>query len=670
MTQSHSRVGVDIQRANMYNSGKSRLGWFVSAAAAPASVAAWLDVETAVSQHIKSSLQATGFWQTANSHSSGYRDAVGSWPSAVGASAATVAGNTTLRRGILATAVLILAVSAYLRQIQGLSVEASAALSAGLFAALLTGEAVVFALSFSPASTWPSLQDIDAHTGFRDWIILGAIGAGMVSIGLLNADSFLSIYGASLLILADLFGVISFMALFTAASAVGRRRMLSRLLTQRLEAAPSLASRVPDWLENDGTVSNYVREVDRSVAQGDSAAIHDLVEQLVTARAADSPFRSADALEIGIISRVAKGAIGGTVDGAVARAAMLDLVQSQLADVNDLTRWPADAALDRTAGLGQTSRFLACLSNACLILVQRDAISKSAAREIIAATLDSRSLILRAVDPDPPWAAADEDLLSPLTTMPSLLAWTKCFVEYHGSAQAAALYPVYSLITRRKFNGNYWDGASILDQLRTSVACAPPEESRTESDQRIAFRDVGEFDRIWTGISVGALATMRDANAKHPAELAMPEFSDDQRLLAAYLRTFATHRYFSDAEGALKALAVQIASPSSMGTDWALAEAALLRTNYVPIPPESDIYRRLSATVLAIAMRIAPLEPEDSNRELSRFLNALPSTITHAVGNLACRIMPGCSDVHAHPASHTIERLTVLQDIRSTVLRA
>ena len=30
---------------------------------------------------------------------------------------------------------------------------------------LLTGEAVIFALSFSPSSAWPSLREIDAHPG-------------------------------------------------------------------------------------------------------------------------------------------------------------------------------------------------------------------------------------------------------------------------------------------------------------------------------------------------------------------------------------------------------------------------------------------------------------------------------------------------------------------------
>jgi len=46
-----------------------------------------------------------------------------------------------------------------------------------VLASLLTGEAVVFALSFSVSSGWPSLREIDRHIAFREWVVTGWVAS-------------------------------------------------------------------------------------------------------------------------------------------------------------------------------------------------------------------------------------------------------------------------------------------------------------------------------------------------------------------------------------------------------------------------------------------------------------------------------------------------------------
>ena len=66
-----------------------------------------------------------------------------------------------------------------LRAGQALPSEASLSqeVSVAFFATLLTGEAVVFALSFSVSSGWPSLREIDRHIVFREWVVTGWVAS-------------------------------------------------------------------------------------------------------------------------------------------------------------------------------------------------------------------------------------------------------------------------------------------------------------------------------------------------------------------------------------------------------------------------------------------------------------------------------------------------------------
>jgi hypothetical protein len=179
---------------------------------------------------------------------------------------------------------------------------------------------------------------------------------------------------------------------------------------------------------------------------------------------------------------------------------------------------------DPAPPLGALSRYLAWLANTALLMSVRGVAGSRAARELAALTTDARLKILRCVDPDPKSAAHHDELGSILTSPLQVLLWTGDFTEFHGAHQASALYGTYEILTGTKFMGNYWDGASILTQLRQSLYGDQGRVSTPEADAaRRALGSVEGYDHFWALVSVTVLATLRDARLPHPPELIRPE---------------------------------------------------------------------------------------------------------------------------------------------------
>jgi len=94
-------------------------------------------------------------------------------------------------------------------------------------------------------------------------------------------------------------------------------------------------------------------------------------------------------------------------------------------------------------------------------------------------------------------------------------------------------------LTGTKFLGNYWDGDSVLIGLRDALFTPSGAGTPAADAARRAFGTAAEFDRIWTLISVGAIATLRDARLAHPPELIRPEFTPDHPRAGRYQRRSA-----------------------------------------------------------------------------------------------------------------------------------
>jgi hypothetical protein len=296
------------------------------------------------------------------------------------AAAAWICGipHSTPRITVLGCAAALLAVSC-VAPLDRQDLIDSVPVSIAFFATLLTGEAVVFALSFSPSSAWPSLREIDSHIAFREWVVAGWLASMLTASGLLTRAAIPGTYGTLLFLLADAFGLFSFIRLFGLASADGRKRLLSRTLAGALGRVPAAGPGLKQRMDGDQVLGAYLGQLDEAAARSDGNGVRDLVEELA---ASGSGSQAAAALHLIVTHRLAKAALAGKLDPLVASAAIETVIGSVLTGLTAPV--PGEGASQRgeraAAAMGQASRYLAWLANTCLSLSVRQVTTASAAR--------------------------------------------------------------------------------------------------------------------------------------------------------------------------------------------------------------------------------------------------------------------------------------------------
>jgi hypothetical protein len=566
------------------------------------------------------------------------------------------------RRAALSASAVILLVIAIITPLSRGDVIDSVQFSVAFLATLLTGEAVIFALSFSPSSAWPSLREIDAHIAFREWVVAGWLAAMLTAGGLLLHTAIPGTYGALLFLLANVFGMFSFIRLFGLASADGRQRLLRRTLTHAIDRVATPEPGLQHRMRENPVLNAYRGQFDEAAARSDGNGVRELADELATTPTTMNG-TAALALHLEVVHRLAKAALVGKLDPVIASGAAEVLVGSFLTRAATPCTDAEVPDAHRAAGaMAQASRYLAWLASTSLTLSVQDVTTAGAARELVAFSVRARDQILRLADPDPPYAAGATDMGTPLTDTTSVLAWIGSFTEFHGSHHAAGLYPVYEILAGSKFLGNYWDGDSVLTGLRDALFAPDAADGPAAQAARRSFENAGEFDRIWTLISADAIATLRDVRREHPPELVRPEFSPDPQLLGAYLRTFASHRYFTTSEEAMRALTRTIGHAGHPGDLWHQVRAAAAPLGWSVPMPTIEPHRRPSACVLAIASRLAPLAPGEPDRQLRAFLAGLPAEMLNATARLAARTLPPAeTDSASSPAGDITARLRILQ---------
>jgi hypothetical protein len=493
----------------------------------------------------------------------------------------------------------------------------------------------------------------------------------LTAVGLLTQANLPAAYGGLLFLLANAFGMFSFVRLFGLASADGRKRLLRNTLEEALESLPVPALELSRRMREDRVVSAYLGQLDDAAARSDGNGVRELAGQLgSTTHGRGGP--AVLALHLDVMQRLARSVLAGALDPLVATTAADSLMESLLARVGPGPGPSPRGALDAHAGaaaMAAASRYLAWMTSVALTLATRGVTGPSPAREMIAFGVRAREMIMQLADPDPKYISGGRDLGTPLADPVCVLIWINGFTEFHGSAQAAGFYSVYEILTGTKFPANYWDGDSILAQLRDALfspSQALAADTPAATSSRRAFGTVDEFDRIWTLMSVNAIATYRNVADPHPPELIRPEFSPDPQLLGAYLRTFASHRYFTTAREAMTALTRIVAVTDSPAALWPAIRTAQASFNWVMPIPQVEPHHRPSACVLAIASRLAPLAAGEPDRELRSFLGGLPDPVLEATARLAARTLPDVQDQPAGTASadHAeviTQRLRVLQ---------
>ena len=185
--------------------------------------------------------------------------------------------------------------------------------SIAFLATLLTGEAVIFALSFSPSSAWPSLREIDAHIAFREWVVAGWLASMLTAAGLLSHTAIPGTYGALLFLLANVFGMFSFIRLFGLASADGRQRLLRRTLASPLDMVTTPAPGLQPRMRASPVLNAYLGQLDEAAARSDGNGVRELTEQLSTTPATMNVTATL-ALHLDVTHRLVKAALVGKLD--------------------------------------------------------------------------------------------------------------------------------------------------------------------------------------------------------------------------------------------------------------------------------------------------------------------------------------------------------------------
>lgn len=551
------------------------------------------------------------------------------------------------REAVLAFGALLLIPIAVLHPVgQDDAVDATQ-FTVAFFATLLTGEAVIFALTFSAASSWPSLRAIDSHIAFREWVFIGWLAAMFTACGLLGQSGISLTYGALLFILANIFGIFSFIRLFGLASIGGRNGLLRQTL------ASSLASPHPRGGTDDPVIAAYLGALDQAISTNDPTGVRHLVAQLVDSEVPPLQSGPSVALRLDVLHRLARAALVRGTDPVVVVGCGESLIDSLLRQTRELP--------DPPVVLGELSRYLAWLGSTARLMSVRGIVSSRAARELVAMSVENRLRILLAVDPDPKQFASVDEAGSVISDPVGVLVWARDFTEFQGAHQANALYSVFQILTGTKFMGNYWDGDSVIGALRIALFSRGSRTTSPEADAaRSLFGDADEFDRFWALISVGAIATLRDQRVPHPPELIRPEFTSDPQLLGAYLRSFGTHRWFTTGREAHEELLSLVGRADSASSPWHLSRQRTVRQGLQTPAPRTEPQERPAAMVLSIACRLAPLVPGAPDEELRAFLSYLPSPALAAADELAARVLPEAAS-RGEPGDAVIQGLKVMQ---------
>ncbi len=537
------------------------------------------------------------------------------------------------------------------------------------FAALLTGGAIIFGLSFSSATLWPSLREINEYVGLSDWVTLASLGTLALAAGILvNLDTLVS-FGSIVVIIGDLMGLVSFLKILSLASP-DRRKVV---LAQRLGAEFSLVaghSERPTLAEHGrrGVLGRFITEFESSLARSDGTTLRELVGEVEQAtsslrrrdrglHAGSHPLHLPTELAFDLLHRVAQRALSGRLDPRDAVDLQAQIADSLIGSAVDLSQGANDS--HASAILGRLSLHLAWTASSAWTMSARKSLESATARSMIVSSGDLRGRILRSVDPDPSGLSSlDEQLIRPISTPLGCLTWLRCFVEFYGAPTTVALYPTYQLLSGERYRYNIWDGAPILAQLRFRLYANPSNTEEAEVT-RTAFGSASNFDRTFLALSVGLLATLRDARLRSPATLGLPDLSDEPRRLAYEIWSFATHRYFDTAVEGLETLARY--SSQRLPNDLWLQSSISLSQIAVPGPPIIDPVSRMSALGLAIALRLAPLDRLDSPSELHDFLSRLDPAYLSSIRLLADRILPPATA--KAPVDAIVEQLCILHEM-------
>jgi hypothetical protein len=499
----------------------------------------------------------------------------------------------------------------------------------GSFSALLTALTIVFAVTVTPQTRWPSFRDLVGAIAVTSWLAVALVAILCAASGDMWDRRGLTLVGLVFTIVQLVFGLDTLLALMRFRSAAGRRRILTGLSTRRLHRAAAAGDRIRA-AEHD-ELSDLLEEIEYAIDHNDVAEIAARANEIVGGWPMDRASHQARcrlALLTHLLERLGRSVLYESLNGAAVRAAVPLLVDGALhaswrLSVLTVQRpgAPRDGEVPAAVALAQICRILGWLRQCAHERLQYDP-DDAAGRQMVNALGQGRMRIVQHVDPDAPgFVRGPRDPWPHGFSDPSAaLLWLAAMTEFGGSYVGSGLYVVCEVLTGEKFYGNYWNGDCVFTEIhrrigpggRGSGSCAPLLDS------------CGGLGGVSLELAAGVIAGLRNRRFVPPVGWEDdPNFATDRRYLRAQVSMFASYDCLPDAEAAIDWMALALTSAPTQPSLGKLVREAFHRYGEPSMLPLRNLGERPAAVTLAALCRLAYHRP----RQAQALARRLPSSL-------------------------------------------
>ncbi|WP_345006653.1 hypothetical protein [Dactylosporangium siamense] len=497
----------------------------------------------------------------------------------------------------------------------------------GLFSAMLTAVTIVFAVTITPQTRWPSFGDLMRAMAALSWLATATVGIMCAAAGDIWSHSGLAAAGAVLTVVQLGFGLDSLWVLMRFRSAAGRRKILVRLTSRRLHRAADAGLPSVEHHELADLNDEIEYSIDRSDVAEIAARVSEIVDGCQDDKTADQA-RHRLALLTHLTERLGRSVLFESLTGDAARVAMPPLVRGVLQTswrLSELT-FPNRETAERdeaaaAVALGQVCRVIAWLQQCAQERLQTDP-NDPASRQIGIALSQGRQQIVLFVDPDPPgfFRAESDPWPYGFSDPRAVLLWLSALCEFGGSHAGVGLYILCEVLTGEKFFGNYWDDACVFTEIERRIG-RDGERSTTAGGLVSACGGLGT---VSLDLAATVIAGLRNRNFVPPAGWESDaSYSTDKRYLRSQLTMFATYDCLPDEHAALDWVAEALLSaPTRRCVENVVRDAYVQHAEPSRIPRRS-LGERPGAVVLAALVRLAMHRPAQAEA----FVGRLPAPL-------------------------------------------
>ncbi|MFC6086514.1 hypothetical protein [Sphaerisporangium aureirubrum] len=493
----------------------------------------------------------------------------------------------------------------------------------GLFAALLTALTIVFAVTTSTQTRWPSFNDLVRAIGLTSWLLVAIAGILLAAVGDIFAGAALTTLGAVYSVLQLALGMDTLLLLLRFRTASGRESVLTRLTTRRLHRAAAGDGRPA--ITGEGHLTDLLSEIESSIDRQDVAELANRAAEVVQGWPHDVTAGQARwrlALLTHLLERLGRSVLFESLNGDVARAAIPPLLEGALRSswqLSALTFPKREDKRDEVAAavtLGQICRVIGWLQQCAHARLQRNA-EDAGARQIVNAVAEGRLRIVQYVDPDPPgfFRTPKDPWPYGFSDPAAALLWLTAMCEFGASHVGSGLYILCEILTGEKFYGNYWNGDCIFSEIEKRVG----RDLQRHPGSAPLLAGCGDLGAVSLELASLVIAGLRDRRYVPPeGRDDDPNYSVDPRYLRSQITMFATYDCLRDDEAALdwmtEALTNARTRPSL--TNYALdAFAGYSSPNQLPMPP---LAARPASVTLAAVLRLTANRRRSAHTLLSR----------------------------------------------------